>query len=64
MHFVWLVLAWLLAVLFGLLTISMLLMGNTTQAIPLLAIVLLLLPPIRSLVEQVTGRSIPGQPST
>lgn len=60
MHFVWLVLAWLLAILFGLLTISMFLMGNTIQAIPLLVIVILLLPPTRSLVEQVTGRSIPG----
>jgi pimeloyl-ACP methyl ester carboxylesterase len=58
MGFVFLVLSWLFSFLFGLLAISMLLMGNLLQAIPLLALVLLLLPPVRTLAHNQTGISL------
>lgn len=60
METVWLVLSWLLAILFGLLAISMFLTRNYIQALVLLVIILLLLPPVRSLIGQVTGWSLPG----
>jgi len=53
-----LVLSWLFSILFGLLAISMLLMGNLLQAIPLLGLVLLLLPPVRTLAHNQTGISL------
>jgi pimeloyl-ACP methyl ester carboxylesterase len=55
MNIVGLVLGWLWRILFGLLTLSMVLMGNRLRAIPLLAAALLVLPPVRALVEQLTG---------
>jgi pimeloyl-ACP methyl ester carboxylesterase len=55
MHFVFLVVSWLFSILFGLLAVSMLLTGNLLQAIPLLAIALVLLPPVRALVHNLTG---------
>jgi pimeloyl-ACP methyl ester carboxylesterase len=58
MHYVLLVLSWLLSILFGLLAVSMLLTGNLLQAIPLLGLVLLLLPPVRALVHNLTGLSL------
>jgi pimeloyl-ACP methyl ester carboxylesterase len=58
MKYVYLVLNWLFSVLFGLFALSMFLMGNWLQALPLLGIVLLLLPPVRTLAHRLTGRSI------
>jgi pimeloyl-ACP methyl ester carboxylesterase len=55
MQYVGFALTWVFAVLFGLFTLSMVLMGNLIQAIPLLTIVLLLLPPVRALIERQTG---------
>lgn len=55
MNVVGLVLGWLLGILFGLLTLSMALMRNWLQAIPLLAATLIVLPPVRALIEQQTG---------
>lgn len=55
MNVVGLVLGWLLGILFGLLTLSMALMRNWLQAIPLLAATLIVLPPVRALIKQQTG---------
>jgi pimeloyl-ACP methyl ester carboxylesterase len=55
METVGLVLSWVFAILFGLFTLSMVLMGNLVQAAPLLVIVLLLLPPVRAVIERQTG---------
>ena len=51
MHNVWLALSWILALLFGLLAVSMFLMGNTLRGLILVIIVLLLLPPVRSVAH-------------
>ena len=58
MKYVYLVLNWLFSVLFGLFALSMFLMGNWLQALPLLGIILLLFPPVRTLAHHLTGRSI------
>jgi pimeloyl-ACP methyl ester carboxylesterase len=58
MQTVGLALSWVFAVLFSLFTLSMVLMGNLIQAIPLLAIALLLLPPIRTLIGRQTGLTL------
>jgi pimeloyl-ACP methyl ester carboxylesterase len=58
MQTVFLVLSWLFAVVFGLLTLSMILMGNWLQATALLGIVLLLLPPVRTLIHNRIGESL------
>jgi pimeloyl-ACP methyl ester carboxylesterase len=60
MHILSLALGWILGILFGLLALSMFLTGNRLQAILLLGIVCLLLPPVRNLIEQLIGRTIPG----
>jgi hypothetical protein len=59
MNVVGLVLGWLLEILFGLLTLSMALMRNWLQAIPLLAAMLIVLPPVSALIEQQTGVTPP-----
>jgi pimeloyl-ACP methyl ester carboxylesterase len=58
MQYVFLILSWLFAILFGLFTLSMILMGNRLQAIPLLGIVLLLLPPVRTLIHNQLGKPL------
>ena len=58
MQYVFLILSWLFAILFGLFTLSMVLMGNRLQAIPLLGVTLLLLPPVRTLIHNQTGESL------
>jgi pimeloyl-ACP methyl ester carboxylesterase len=58
MGFVFLVLSWLFSILFGLFAVSMLLMGNLLQAIPLIGLVLLLLPPAKALAYNLTGISL------
>jgi pimeloyl-ACP methyl ester carboxylesterase len=55
MSTVGLVLGWLLGILFGLLTLSMVLMRNWLQAIPLLAATLIVLPPVGALLAQQFG---------
>jgi pimeloyl-ACP methyl ester carboxylesterase len=58
MKYIGLVLSWLFALLFGLFALSMVLMGNLLQAVPLLGITLLLLPPVRSLLHKQAGKSV------
>jgi pimeloyl-ACP methyl ester carboxylesterase len=58
MAYVFLALGWLFSLLFGLFALSMLLMGNLLQAIPLLGLVLMLLPPVRALAYHQTGISL------
>jgi pimeloyl-ACP methyl ester carboxylesterase len=53
-----LLLGWLFATLFGLLTLSMVLTGNWLRAILLLAAAFLLLPPVRAFIEQQTGATL------
>jgi len=58
MLYVWLTLGWLFAIIFGLLTVSMLLMNNWFPALALLLVVLLCLPPVSSLIKSRFGWSI------
>jgi pimeloyl-ACP methyl ester carboxylesterase len=51
MTYVWLTLGWLFSVIFGVLTVSMLLMNNWLPAAVLLLVVLLVLPPVSSLIR-------------
>jgi pimeloyl-ACP methyl ester carboxylesterase len=48
---VWLILGWLFAILFGLITISMLMQGNWLHSLVLLLIVLLCLPPVNTFIS-------------
>jgi hypothetical protein len=45
MTYAWLTLSWIFAILFGLLTVSMLLLNNWPHALALFLVVLLCLPP-------------------
>jgi pimeloyl-ACP methyl ester carboxylesterase len=56
--YLWLTLGWVFAILFGLLTISMLLLNNWAHALVLFLVVLLCLPPISSLIHNQFGWSI------
>ncbi len=58
MKYLLLALNWLLAIIFGLGTVAFFLMGNWLQAIILLTITLVLLPPVRNLVRHAVGRSV------
>jgi pimeloyl-ACP methyl ester carboxylesterase len=58
MKYVLLLLSWFFSILFGLLAISMVLVGNPIRAILLLGVVLLLLPPVRFLIHNQTGLSL------
>jgi pimeloyl-ACP methyl ester carboxylesterase len=58
MTFVWIVLGWIFAVIFGLLTLSMLLTRNWRQALILLLLVLLCLPPFSSFLQNQFDLSI------
>jgi pimeloyl-ACP methyl ester carboxylesterase len=58
MHVVGLVLSWFFGILFGLLTLSMFLMGNRLRAILLLGATLLLIPPVRGLLETLAGATL------
>lgn len=51
MTYVWLTLGWIFAVLFGLLTVSMLLLKNWPHALVLFLVVLLCLPPVSSFIQ-------------
>jgi hypothetical protein len=59
MTYVTLALSWLFGIIFGLFALSIFLMGNWLQAIALLGVVLVLLPPVRTLAHRLTGRPIP-----
>jgi pimeloyl-ACP methyl ester carboxylesterase len=59
MKYVWLVLNWLFSIIFSLVVLSMALNGNWLQALAILVIVLLILPPVRKLTHNITGKSLP-----
>jgi pimeloyl-ACP methyl ester carboxylesterase len=58
MGLVWVILGWILAILFGLLTVSMLLLQNWGAAIVTLLLVLLFFPPLTSTLQNSLGFSI------
>ncbi len=51
MSIVWIVFGWIFALIFGLLTVSMLLLHNWLHALTLFLVVLLCLPPVNSLLK-------------
>ena len=51
MTYIWLALGWFFAVIFGLLTVSMLLLNNWPHALVLFVVVLLCLPPVSSFIH-------------
>jgi predicted PurR-regulated permease PerM len=59
MTVLFMVINWILGVLFGLLFAINLLSRNWLPAVPVLIIALLLLPPVRTLIHQLTGRGLP-----
>jgi pimeloyl-ACP methyl ester carboxylesterase len=59
MNMVWLVLSWIFSILFAIIAIAMFGMGGRLQALLFLGIVLLLLPPFRTFIHNVTGKSLP-----
>ena len=59
MTYVGLILSWFFAVIFGVLTISFFLMGNWPQALVLLGLTLVLLPPLRGLIGRWLGQPLP-----
>jgi pimeloyl-ACP methyl ester carboxylesterase len=59
MNIVGLVLSWFFGVIFGVLTVSFFLMGNWPQGLVLLGLTLVLLPPVRTLLQHWVGQSIP-----
>jgi hypothetical protein len=58
MTYVWFAFGWLFALLFGVLTLSMLLLKNWPHALVLFLVVLLCLPPVTSLLHTQVGWSI------
>jgi pimeloyl-ACP methyl ester carboxylesterase len=59
MKIILLALGWLIAILFGLLALSMVLTRNYIQFVPLLLLVLLVLPPAVALTGDLTGFTLP-----
>jgi hypothetical protein len=59
MKYVFLALSWLFAVIFGLGAVSFFLMRLRPQAIALLALTLVLLPPVRGLIQNLVGQPVP-----
>jgi len=53
------ILGWLFSILLGILALSMFLTGNTMRGVILLVAILLLLPPIQTLIKHQTGKTIP-----
>jgi len=53
------ILAWIFSALLGVLALSMFLTGNTTRGVLLVVAILLLLPPIQTLIKHQTGIAIP-----
>ena len=58
MSILWIILGWIFAIIFGLLTISMLMLNNWPQALVLFLVVLLCLPPVSSFVQNHFGFSL------
>jgi pimeloyl-ACP methyl ester carboxylesterase len=58
MSVVWAIMGWVFAILFGLLTVSMLLMRNWAQTVVALLLTLLFLPPVASFLQNSFGFSI------
>jgi pimeloyl-ACP methyl ester carboxylesterase len=56
--YLWLTLGWILAILFGLLTISMIMLNNWLHALVLFLVVLLSLPPVSAFFQNLFGWSI------
>ncbi len=59
MKYILLALSWLFAVIFGLGAVSFFLMRLWPQAIALLAITLVSLPPVRNLIQNLVGQPVP-----
>jgi len=59
MAIVGIILSWLFSVLLGVLALSMFLTGNTMRGVLLVVAILLLLPPIQTLIKNQTGKIIP-----
>ena len=53
------ILGWIFSILLGILAFSMFLTGNTLRGIFLLVAILLLLPPVQTLIKHQTGKTIP-----
>ena len=53
------ILGWIFSILLGVLVLSMFLTGNTLRGVLLLVAILLLLPPVHTLIENLTGKTIP-----
>jgi len=53
------ILSWIFSILLGILAFSMFLTGNTLRGIFLLVAILLLLPPVQTLIKHQTGKTIP-----
>ena len=58
MTYVWLTLGWIFAILFGLLTISMLVLNNWAHALVLFLVVLFCLPPVSSFIRNASNSMI------
>jgi pimeloyl-ACP methyl ester carboxylesterase len=59
MKYVFLALSWVFAAIFGLGALSFFLMRLWPQAIALLAVTLVLLPPVRGLIQNLVGQAVP-----
>ena len=53
------ILGWIFGILLGILALSMFLTGNTQRGLILLLAILLLLPPVQTLIKSLTGQTIP-----
>ena len=60
MAIVGIILSWIFSALLGVLAISMFLTGNTMRGVLLLAAILLLLPPVQTLIKHQTGKTVPA----
>jgi hypothetical protein len=59
MKYVFLALSWFFAAIVGLGTVAFFLMRLWPQAVALLAITLVLLPPVRGLIQNLVGQPLP-----
>ena len=53
------ILSWIFSVLLGVLALSMFLTGNTVRGVLLVVAILLLLPPVQTLIQNLTGKTLP-----
>jgi pimeloyl-ACP methyl ester carboxylesterase len=54
------ILSWIFCVLLGVMTLSMFLTGNAVRGVLLLVAILLLFPPVQTLIKNQTGKTIPA----